>query len=407
MRTEHFHKRCLRAALAVGMLLTLLMAAPAAAQDGDDASSAEGIYHSGPAAQAEVFAEHLEELTFDLNNLIFPVVGEVTYTDDFGAPRCCGRTHEGNDIMTLEGKGVPVVAVADGVVGWIGATCCYFEIEHADGYSTWFIHLNNDTPGTDDGLGWGIAEGIVTGAEVTAGQLIGWSGDSGNAEGTSPHLHFEIRENGVAINPYPYLQVATVLEEPGAVGWDGYFKDDDGSVHEADIDLMFDLGITLGCNPPTNDEFCPSAKLTRGHIAAFLRRNLDLPATETDYFDDDGASIFEGDINALAEAGIAFGCSETGYCPEAELLREEMAELLVRAFAPLDPDRYANPDGVDYFVDDEDSPFADSINRLKYAGVTIGCNPPDNTMFCSITSLSRAEMASFMARALAASAASE
>lgn len=398
MRTEHFPQRLLRAALVVGMLLTLLIAAPAAADDGTDA---EGIVEVGPSAQTEQYAAGLEELTFDLNDLIFPVVGESTYSDDFGDPRCCGRTHEGNDIFPADGKGVPVVAVADGVVGWIGSSCCYFEIDHADGYSTWYIHLDNDTPGTDDGLGWGIADGIEPGAEVTAGQLIGWSGDSGNAEGSSPHLHFEIRENGVAINPYPYLQVATVLGEPGVLTWDGYFKDDDGIVHEADIDLMAELGITLGCNPPANDKYCPSNKLTRGHIAAFLRRNLDLPAAEADYFDDDSESIFENDINSLAEAGIAFGCTEESYCPNTELRRDEMAELLVRSFAPLDPDRYANPDGTDYFVDDANSAFADSINRLKYAGVTIGCDPPDNTMFCPDTSLSRAQMASFMARALA------
>ncbi len=394
MRTGHLPTSIPRAAVALAVVATLLAAAPAVASDDP---SMEGIYDPGPQAQLDT-AAGLDELTFDLNDLIFPVIGEVTYSDDFGAPRCCGRTHEGNDLMA--DKMTPVVAVADGVVGWIGSTCCYFEIDHADGYSTWYIHLNNDTPDTDDGLGWGIADGIESGVEVTAGQLIGWVGDSGNAEETPPHLHFEIRENGVAINPYPYLQVATVIDAPGDP-YEGFFKDDDGSVHEGDIDLMFELGITLGCNPPVNDEYCPKDKLTRGEIAAFLRRNLDLPYVEADFFDDDAESIFAGDINALAEVGIAFGCTETSYCPDAELRREEMAELLVRAFAPLDPDRYANPDDIDYFTDDEDSLFEESINRLKYAGVTIGCDPPDNTLFCSTTSLSREQMASFMARALA------
>jgi Peptidase family M23 len=148
--------------------------------------------------------------------LIFPVIGEVHIADNFGAPRGGGRTHEGVDIMTFGVKGLPVVAAASGVVDWIGQTCCYLAIQHDDGWSSWYIHLNNDTPGTDDGQGWGIAPGIERGTRVEAGQLIGWAGDSGNAEGTAPHLHFELRRpDGVAINAYDALLAAPRLTEPG------------------------------------------------------------------------------------------------------------------------------------------------------------------------------------------------
>ena len=129
-------------------------------------------------------------------------------------------------------------------------------------------------------------------------------------------------------------------------------------------------------------------------MAAFLRRELTLTSVSTDYFTDDGESIFENDINALAAVGIAFGCTDTEYCPNTPLLREEMAELLVRAYG------YDNPEGTDFFVDDEDSRFADSINRLRNHGITKGCNPPDNTNFCPSASLTRAQMATFFARAL-------
>jgi hypothetical protein len=151
--------------------------------------------------------------------LIFPVIGEVHVADNFGAPRS-GHTHQGVDIMTrtngVAAKGHPIVAAASGVVDWIGATCCYLAIKHDDGWSSWYIHLNNDTPGTDDGQGWGIAPGIVRGTRVEAGQLIGWSGDSGNAESVSPHLHFELRRpDGVAIDAYDALLAAPRLSEPG------------------------------------------------------------------------------------------------------------------------------------------------------------------------------------------------
>jgi len=73
---------------------------------------------------------------------------------------------------------------------------------------------------------------------------------------------------------------------------------------------------------------------------------------------------------------------------------KKLAELLVRTFG------YTNPDGVDYFGDDEGSAFEVSINKLRAAGVTFGCNPPDNDLFCPLRSLTRGEMATFLARAL-------
>lgn len=347
------------------------------------------------AAYLAVFLSEPAEAADDIYPLIFPVIGETYFSDTFGAPRGGGRTHEGIDIMTYGVKGLPVVAAASGTVGWIGSTCCYFEIEHDDGWSSWYIHLDNDTPGTDDGKGWGIAPGIETGVRVVAGQLIGWVGDSGNAESTAPHLHFELRDpSGKAINAYEDLLHAIVLTEPGAFTWDGAFWDDDGTTHEANIDKIAAEGITKGCNPPTNDRFCPTREITRGEMAAFLRRILELPSVSEDYFADDNGTTFENDINALTAAGIGFGCSSTNYCPNSDLLRGEMAELMVRAFD------FANPDGTDFFSDDDGHRFEDSINKLRAAGITIGCNPPDNTRYCPDRTLIRGEMATFFVRAL-------
>jgi hypothetical protein len=340
---------------------------------------------------------------------IFPLVGQddvdFGYYDTFGAPRGGGRTHHGVDIGTFGVKGVPVVAAADGVIQYVNWSwtaddlnperCCTLAIEHEGGWVTWYIHLNNDTEGTDDGKGWGIAPGIVPGVEVHAGQLIGWDGDSGNAESTYPHLHWEVHAPGnVVVNPTPHADSATRISAPIPAVYSGAFWDDEGSVHEANIDIIAGKGITKGCNPPDNDSYCPDRDITRGEIAAFIRRMRSLPAVSDDYFADDEESIFADDINALAAVGIAFGCTETDYCPDRPLRRDEMAELLVRSFG------YENPDIVDLFGDDDASEFQPSINALGVNGITKGCNPPENDRFCPDRTLSRAEMATFFARAL-------
>jgi peptidoglycan hydrolase-like protein with peptidoglycan-binding domain len=168
-------------------------------------------------------------------DLTFPVAGPNRYSDGFWASRANG-IHHATDIMA--DKMVPVVAAHDGVVtringsgnqSWIDAygRCCTIHITHTDGWESVYIHLNNDTPGTDDGQGWGIAPGIALGVEVRAGQVIGYVGDSGNAEGTAPHLHFELYDSeGVAVNNYNALRAAEgatpapVCEAPtaGALG---------------------------------------------------------------------------------------------------------------------------------------------------------------------------------------------
>ena len=147
------------------------------------------------------------------SNITFPVEGAVSFSDDFGNPRSGGRTHEGIDIIA--DKHTPLVAAASGVIGfapmeepsygWI------VNLEGDDGDRYVYIHMNNDSVGTDDGLGGrdlAIAPGVVRGASVEEGDLIGWVGDSGNAESTTPHLHFEIREDGVALNAYDTLVAA-------------------------------------------------------------------------------------------------------------------------------------------------------------------------------------------------------
>jgi len=172
--------------------------------------------------------------------------------------------------------------------------------------------------------------------------------------------------------------------------------DDDGSVHEADIEAIASEGITKGCNPPAADRYCPREGVTRGEMAAFLTRATDLEPTDEDQFTDDTGHTFENDINSLAAAGITKGCNPPDndeFCPAREMIRGEMAAMLVRAFG-------YPPGGHDWFTDDTGHTFENDINSLAAAGITKGCNPPDNDEFCPDETISRAEMATFLARAL-------
>ncbi len=142
---------------------------------------------------------------------VFPVAAAASFSDTFGAPRPGGRTHAGIDIFAP--KLTPILAVADGVVvkaeHTSGLSGIEVVVEHSDGSRSFYIHLNNDTPGTDDGMGEGIAPGIAPGVAVTAGTVVGFLGDSGNAEETPPHLHFEYHPAGSgAIDPFTLLEAA-------------------------------------------------------------------------------------------------------------------------------------------------------------------------------------------------------
>lgn len=160
----------------------------------------------------------------EYRRITFPVVGPSNYSDDFGAPRSGGRTHEGNDIMGA--KGQHLISAVDGRVNWLrhDATGNMLSIRDSDGWTYRYIHINNDTPGTDDGANsfeHAFAPGIEEGASVTAGQHVAYLGDSGNAEETTPHLHFEIRRpDGSSINPWTSLRLSQGLRAGNICAYD-------------------------------------------------------------------------------------------------------------------------------------------------------------------------------------------
>jgi hypothetical protein len=150
--------------------------------------------------------------------IVFPVIGPATYTDDFGDARWQGR-HEGNDIVSV--RRALAVAAEAGTVEFDQspnrAAGCMLYLHGRSGTKYLYVHLNNDLTARNDNRGrcvpgTAFPKGLHSGASVEAGQPIGYVGDSGDADGASPHLHFELHPGGGgAISPYPWLRRAQRL----------------------------------------------------------------------------------------------------------------------------------------------------------------------------------------------------
>ena len=114
------------------------------------------------------------------------------------------------------------------------------------------------------------------------------------------------------------------------------FIDDDGHIFENAIEWLSTEGITSGCNPPANDRFCPNDLVTRAQMAAFLVRAFGFTAGGgADLFDDDDGLVFETAIDRLGTAGVTQGCNPPDnnlFCPDDFVTRGQMAAFLKRAF---------------------------------------------------------------------------
>jgi murein DD-endopeptidase MepM/ murein hydrolase activator NlpD len=140
-----------------------------------------------------------------IHGFVFPVGDPHTFGDSFGAPRMMGteyqHAHQGTDIMAP--SGTPLLACERGVITKMGSDVLggtKIWVKGESGTYYYYAHLS------------AFAEGMVDGLVVEAGTVIGFVGDTGNARGGAPHLHFEIHpDGGAAVNPYPLLKVVDQL----------------------------------------------------------------------------------------------------------------------------------------------------------------------------------------------------
>jgi len=120
-----------------------------------------------------------------------------------------------------------------------------------------------------------------------------------------------------------------------------FFTDDEGSTHEGDINRLAAADITVGCTPTT---FCPTAPVRRDAMASFLTRAIPLTAGAGDnYFRDDDGTTHEADIDRAAAAGITTGCGTWRYCIADLVTRGQMAGFLHRVEKPVSPPPHPAP----------------------------------------------------------------
>ncbi len=223
-----------------------------------------------------------------------------------------------------------------------------------------------------------------------------------NANGTITYTH-----DGRTGSSYPYSDSFEYEVQDSRLGsaradvtvWIHPSFDDvpDSNLFIDDVTWLAEHGITKGCNPPENTLFCPDEPVTRGQMAAFLVRARGyVDDGGGDLFVDDGGSVFEADIDKLGTAGVTRGCNppvNDRFCPDEVVTRDQMAAFLARAY------NLSAGGSSDLFVDDDGSVFEADIDKLGATGVSRGCNPPVNDMFCPNEPVTRQQMAAFIHRA--------
>jgi subtilisin family serine protease len=251
----------------------------------------------------------------------------------------------GVNIYTTAGVGLPDYVPVDGtsfsapIVS--GVAALLLSHDPGIGYAELIARMTSftDHPGPLNGLG---AEGRVNAAKVLNNRFIDtsatvfhdtakWLADQNITEGCNPpenHMYCPI-EKVTRGQMAVFFARAFGLANTNT----DYFDDDDGTFYENAANMMADAGITVGCGP---EQYCGDRNISRAEMAAMLARVLGLPPTNTDHFDDDSDSTFEGAINKIAEAGITQGCNPPAndeFCPDKDVNRGQMAAFIQRSLS--------------------------------------------------------------------------
>ncbi len=169
------------------------------------------------------------------------------------------------------------------------------------------------------------------------------------------------------------------------------FVDIAGNVHEPAILSIADAGITSGCDD-TGTRYCPGQPVTRGQMATFPVRALGLAPASSGTFSDTHGNLHAGSIDRLATEGIAAGGADGRFRPDDPVTREQMATFLARAFRLPTAGSSAHAD--------VSGTHAAGVASVAASGISRGCTD-DGRSFCPTRLVTRDQMASFLARALA------
>jgi murein DD-endopeptidase MepM/ murein hydrolase activator NlpD len=274
-------------------------------------------------------------------------------------------------------------------------------VDHPDGWSSWYMHLNNDSYNSDDGRGNGVRPDLEIGDEVAAGELIGWVGDSGNAETTPPHLHFELHDtSGQAVDAYPSLVAAdergrrafetdpvkeVLTAAPGEVviidlvanrveegtarpEFLGAYVDDDGLTSELAFDRLTALGVAAWCDD-WGVRVCPDEPITGSDAESWITTLLGSSRDPSVAISYDTAVLDP----SLDRSGVVI-CGVTTLCPAQPATYGEVAAMLI-----------GSSDGESVLTP------GDATSQLSSSGVAV-CSGPQS----SDRLISRAEFAGIM-----------
>lgn len=358
--------------------------------------------------------------------ILFPLEERVSWTDTFGAARSGGRTHAGNDLMAP--KMTPLLAVVDGKLDWLNLTgklsgynnLPYYNIllRGDDGNDYFYIHLNNDTPGTDDGQGgvqYAYAPGLTNGTHVHAGDVIGYVGDSGNAEDSGSHLHFEIHLGGYvsagsgqtrtpsAIDPYASLKAAPTLAEWLAAGkppltTSTTIPGSGGTSTTTTSTTVPPSTTTTTVRPTTTTTVGPTTTTTVRPTTT----TTSIDGSVTGFTDVLATDWFYEDFALARGAGIVTESADQRFRPYSQVSRALFAVYLVRTMAPAELGKLSGSvPATPTFEDVDPSYWAyDEIEIAARLGLVKGTGA--GSAFSPELKVTRAQMATMICRAMGA-----